>query len=333
MRCRWREERRRNYPTDGNVAARAAAAAEARARGDLDAPKQGLQRRLAEVVARQRAMGVAREAGTADLFPDLAPGGGGGGGPRGRGRPERGAGRGGGGRRFGGAANGARRQHCPCLLVFRALLPSCRREARQHSVDIDVLHVCAVGRHRGGCCVLGREDGQGPRQDGARAKWCGVEAGCLGRGRICRTGPRPIRAAASPSGRSPTLLPQRRLKPCRHATYHGRGQEPMFECLAHICCAIYTGALFSVSAGLDGLRESDELDEAGQAPSQAAPAGGPEHADGEPPGPAPEGMQPSAAGSTPGGGAGGPQAGSLHLRRKWTVTIRNPIWKFWKYFV
>ncbi|KAK9837461.1 hypothetical protein WJX81_004274 [Elliptochloris bilobata] len=133
---KWREERRRNFPSAANLAARAAEATAREARGELDPRSVARRARLREVVAQQRALGLDRKAGTDALHvPEAAeqpvslalgashPGGGrfpgsGGGWGRGgdggrRGRSGRGrfdaGGRFGGGRRFAGGgrfANG-----------------------------------------------------------------------------------------------------------------------------------------------------------------------------------------------------------------------------------
>lgn len=95
---RWREERKKGYPTEANIAAKRAAAAQRRERGELDPWWQKSRLRLREVISRQRDLGLLREAGTADLLADagLLGGGSGGGGwvPRGGlGRRGRGSGR------------------------------------------------------------------------------------------------------------------------------------------------------------------------------------------------------------------------------------------------
>ena len=67
---RWQEERRKAYPSEANVAARRAEAAERRARGELDPAREASRLRLREVIARQRDLGLLREAGTADLLAE-----------------------------------------------------------------------------------------------------------------------------------------------------------------------------------------------------------------------------------------------------------------------
>ncbi|CAL8463582.1 g3116 [Coccomyxa elongata] len=111
--ARWREERRKAYPSEANVAARRAEAAERRARGELDPVREASRLRLREVIARQRDLGLLREAGTADLLAEagLADGRGGGGFRDGRGRRGRfgrqpGPGRGGRGGRYDGCGDG-----------------------------------------------------------------------------------------------------------------------------------------------------------------------------------------------------------------------------------
>lgn len=75
------------------MAAKRAEAADRRARGELDPVREASRLRLREVIARQRDLGLLREAGTADLLAEAgldfgnAAGDGGGGGFRGsRGR-------------------------------------------------------------------------------------------------------------------------------------------------------------------------------------------------------------------------------------------------------
>ncbi|BDA48556.1 probable collagen alpha-5(VI) chain at N-terminal half [Coccomyxa sp. Obi] len=111
--ARWREERRKAYPSEANVAARRAEAAERRARGELDPAREASRLRLREVIARQRDLGLLREAGTADLLAEagLADSHGGSGFRDGRGRRGRfgrqpGPGRGGRGGRYDGRGDG-----------------------------------------------------------------------------------------------------------------------------------------------------------------------------------------------------------------------------------
>ncbi len=65
---RWQEERRKRYPTDTNVANRAAQATARRQRGELDPEGEATRLRLHEVIARQQELGLLKEAGTADLL-------------------------------------------------------------------------------------------------------------------------------------------------------------------------------------------------------------------------------------------------------------------------
>ena len=65
---RWQEERRKRYPTDSNVADRAAQASARRQRGELDPEGEARRLRLHEVIARQQELGLLKEAGTADLL-------------------------------------------------------------------------------------------------------------------------------------------------------------------------------------------------------------------------------------------------------------------------
>ena len=89
---RWQEERRKRYPTDSNVADRAAQASARRQRGELDPEGEARRLRLHEVIARQQELGLLKEAGTADLL--WAASGRGGGLRGGRGRLGRHGGRG-----------------------------------------------------------------------------------------------------------------------------------------------------------------------------------------------------------------------------------------------
>lgn len=109
----WIAERRKFFPTAANLA-RKKGEADARAdRGELEPLVGGgvmtKQQRLKDILARQEAMGVLKQAGTQDLFQQVMRmgGGGGGGGGREGGRGERGGGRRGRGRGRGGGGNGS----------------------------------------------------------------------------------------------------------------------------------------------------------------------------------------------------------------------------------
>ncbi|GAB4819298.1 hypothetical protein N2152v2_006344 [Parachlorella kessleri] len=93
----WIKERKKHFPTTDNVAKKAQEARDKAARGELDLLREERRRRLHDVLARQQRMGLAKAAGTEDLYFSVARGGGGRRGGRGGGR---GAGRGrdGGGR-------------------------------------------------------------------------------------------------------------------------------------------------------------------------------------------------------------------------------------------
>eukprot|EP00884_Botryococcus_braunii_P009861 jgi/Botrbrau1/18877/Bobra.177_2s0037.2 len=64
---RWREERKKNYPTEANLAKRAEEARLAQERGELDS-NTTRQQRLREVLQKQREMGLDKMAGTSDMW-------------------------------------------------------------------------------------------------------------------------------------------------------------------------------------------------------------------------------------------------------------------------
>ncbi|KAK9837779.1 hypothetical protein WJX74_004941 [Apatococcus lobatus] len=88
--ARWREERKKQYPSAATLEQKAAEQAARAARGELDPAAETGRMRLREVLQRQAAMGLARKAGTEEMLVELAIEGGPGGGFRGQGRRGRG---------------------------------------------------------------------------------------------------------------------------------------------------------------------------------------------------------------------------------------------------
>lgn len=61
---RWQEDRRKNYPTDANLARRVEEARQRAERGDIDVDVQTKRFTLMGVLQLQRKLGLARAAGT-----------------------------------------------------------------------------------------------------------------------------------------------------------------------------------------------------------------------------------------------------------------------------
>lgn len=102
----WKAERRKNWPSADNVLKKEQEAAARAARGELDPSNDTRRSRLHEILHRQRAMGLNKQAGTEDLLQEISRGGRGGG-AGGSGRGDRGRGRAGGrGGRGSGNSNG-----------------------------------------------------------------------------------------------------------------------------------------------------------------------------------------------------------------------------------
>ncbi|KAK9797354.1 hypothetical protein WJX73_001303 [Symbiochloris irregularis] len=102
----YREERRKNFPSEQNVTKKQAAAIERAARGESEPQTSGRVLQLHQILARQQEMGIAHLAGTLDM---LEGGGSDSYGPAGRGRGGRGSFRGGrGGDRGGRQGRGGR---------------------------------------------------------------------------------------------------------------------------------------------------------------------------------------------------------------------------------
>ena len=65
--CRWQEERRKHFPTEENVAKKAATAKARAERGEIDSERQNKHQRLHSILRLQRNLGLAKAAGTDDI--------------------------------------------------------------------------------------------------------------------------------------------------------------------------------------------------------------------------------------------------------------------------
>ena len=68
--CRWQEDRRQNFPTDGNLERKMEQAKKRAERGEVNLDHQDKRRTLKSMLQLQRKMGLAKAAGTDSMRVD-----------------------------------------------------------------------------------------------------------------------------------------------------------------------------------------------------------------------------------------------------------------------